>query len=115
MPERLPIPIQPPVWNNGGGAASFTAAMDGVHDGRSKYPARRLRISMSGAADQGFLADGYHRARAAVEPRIRAQVRSEYRDRLNNASSAERARLEKEMADEIKRRIDAQAPPDALY
>jgi len=25
---RLPIPFQPPVWNNGGVVASFTAATD---------------------------------------------------------------------------------------
>ena len=70
---------------------------------------------MSDAHEHGFVVDGYKRARAAVESKIRAQVRREYGDRLTNASSAEQARLEKEMIDEIERRIDAQAPPDVLY
>ncbi len=70
---------------------------------------------MSDANNQGFVADGYERARVAVYPKIRAQVRNEFDERLTNASFAERVRLQREMNQEIKRRINTVAPPDALY
>ena len=72
-------------------------------------------MTMNDAHEHGFVEDGYERARAAIEPKVRAQVSAEYGERLKNASSSEQARLRKEMAQEIERRIDAQSPPDAIY
>lgn len=62
-----------------------------------------------------FVADGYKRARDAIEPVIRAEVEGEFAERLQTAAFLKRWRLRREMAAEIKRRIHAQAPPDALY
>ena len=62
-----------------------------------------------------FVADGYGRARDAIEPEIRAEVEREFAKRLQTASFLKRWRLRREMAAEIKRRIHARAPPDALY
>ncbi len=65
---------------------------------------------------EGIVADGYNRACAALEPAIRAEVRKEFAERLENASFLERLRLRREMAAEIERRVRAKAPPpDALY
>ena len=66
-------------------------------------------------AAPGFVADGHRRARAAVEPHVRAEVESEFAGRLQNASFFKRLRLLREMEREIQRRVDQTAPPDALY
>ncbi len=62
-----------------------------------------------------FVADGYDRARDANEPIIRAEVESEFVVRLSNASNAERKRIRGEIEREIEERLNALAPPDALY
>ena len=63
----------------------------------------------------GIVAGGYWRARKAVAPQIREAVQAEYAARLQQASPAERRRLERELEREIERRIREKAPPDALY
>lgn len=63
----------------------------------------------------GFIADGYGRARAASGPIIRAQVQQEFAARLNSASDAGKQRIEREIEQEIDRRLKEVAPPDALY
>lgn len=75
----------------------------------------RPKTMMAQADDSGFVADGCERAHDAIEPAIRAQVEQEYTDRLKAASPFQRYRLRRELNKEIQRRIDAQAPPDALY
>lgn len=62
-----------------------------------------------------FVADGYSRAYAAIEPGVRAEVQAEYADRLQNASFFGRIWIRWEMNREIRRRVDQSAPPDALY
>lgn len=63
-----------------------------------------------------FVADGYRRARAALESKVRAEVTSEYAERIAQASFFERIRLSFEMHRVIRRRVQDQAPPpDALY
>jgi len=65
---------------------------------------------------EGIVADGYKRGCSALEQVIRAEVREEFAERLENASLFERLRLRREMAAEIERRVRAKAPPpDALY
>ena len=63
----------------------------------------------------GFVADGYDRARDANEPIVRAEVESEFAVRLSNASTADQKRIRGEIEREIEKRLNALAPPDALY
>ena len=63
----------------------------------------------------GFVADGYDRARDANEPIVRSEVEREFTDRLGNASTANQKRIRAEIEREIQKRLDALAPPDALY
>ena len=63
----------------------------------------------------GFVADGRWRARAALEPVVRAEVRKAYAQRLALAKTGEKAALRSEMGREIKQRLTAKAPGDALY
>ena len=65
--------------------------------------------------NQGFVADGYRRAKRAAEEHIRPQVEEEFADRLQHATDDERATLQREMEEEIKQRVNRIAPPDALY
>jgi hypothetical protein len=62
-----------------------------------------------------IVADGYWRARTALEPKIRDEVAAEYADRLEQATTWLRWRITREMEREITRRVHSQAPPDALY
>lgn len=62
----------------------------------------------------GFVADGYDRARDANEPNIRAGVESEFAVSPSTASNAERKRIRGEIEREIEERLNALAPPDAL-
>jgi len=64
---------------------------------------------------QGIVADGHRRAVRALEPVVRAEVEAEYADRLAAVPRWKRARLRREMQQEIERRIAERAPPDALY
>ena len=66
-------------------------------------------------AAHGFVADGCRRARAAIEPRVRADVEREFAGKLENASFLKRLRLRRQMEREIQRRVEAMAPSDALY
>lgn len=59
----------------------------------------------------GFVADGYERTREG----IRAQVESEYAERLKKASPQEAVRLKLQMAREIEERVRTKAPREALY
>ncbi len=63
----------------------------------------------------GFVADGYERARDANQPIVRAEVEREFAAKLRNASSADQKRIRGEIECEIERRLNALAPPDALY
>lgn len=63
----------------------------------------------------GFVADGYDRARDANEPIIGAEVESEFAVRPSAASNAERKRIRGEIEREIEERLNALAPRDALY
>jgi hypothetical protein len=63
----------------------------------------------------GFLADGYERAYAAVEPYVRRLVEREFAERLRNAAPDEELRLRGEMAGLIVERIERLAPRNALY
>lgn len=63
-----------------------------------------------------FVADGYQRACAGLETKVRADVTAEYAERLAQASFLGRFRLKFEMSDVIRRRVkDLAPPPDALY
>jgi hypothetical protein len=63
----------------------------------------------------GFVQDGCSRARAALEPNIRAEVTLEFEPRLRAASPDVRHALQREMKREIARRLDKKAPQNALY
>ncbi len=67
----------------------------------------------------GFVADGYFRARNASKPIIRSEVERQFAARLAGASSAEQKQILVEMEREIEKRLNAAAPPaappDALY
>lgn len=63
----------------------------------------------------GFLSDGYSNLRSVYEQEIRNQVEAEFAPKLENARWLERRRLKKQIENEIDRRCDERAPPDALY
>jgi hypothetical protein len=67
------------------------------------------------ATQNQFVADGYDRAYAALEPAIQAKIRAEYASRIKNASFLRRLILKIKLHREIRTRIHTQAPPDALY
>lgn len=70
----------------------------------------------SAGHDSGFVAYGYRRARAAADPEIRAQVLTEYAERLAAAVGFwQRFWARRAIEREIDRRLDKIAPPDALY
>jgi hypothetical protein len=62
-----------------------------------------------------FVVDGCWRARAALEPVIRSEVRKEYVERLTNAKPWAKVAIWLEMEREISRRIESKAPSDGLY
>jgi hypothetical protein len=64
---------------------------------------------------QGFVADGYSRARSAVEASVRDEVTADFADRLAAANVFTWARLRWQMSAEIRRRLDAKASPSACY
>lgn len=70
---------------------------------------------MNRPAGEGIVSDGHERACDAKEPQIRAEVLEEYAERLGEASFFKRIGLRREMEREVQRRLDLQAPPDALY
>jgi len=60
--------------------------------------------------------DGYERARAANEPRVRAEVDHEFADAIRNATSfLQCSRLRRQMERIVQSRLDELVPPDALY
>lgn len=63
----------------------------------------------------GFVTDGFSRARKASQPIVRSEVEEEFAERLRNASRAERRQIRAEIDREIQKRLNAIAPPDALY
>ena len=63
----------------------------------------------------GFLADGYRRARMAHASVVRAEVEDDFADRIANAADAELPSLRAEMERLIAERLNQLAPPDALY
>jgi hypothetical protein len=66
--------------------------------------------------DNGFVVDGYHRARAGADPEVRAQVMAEYAERLAAAEGFwQRFWLMREAEREIDRRLNKVASPYALY
>lgn len=66
---------------------------------------------MRSSGSNGFVADGYARACAGV----RAQVESEYAERLKKAAPEEVARLWLQMQRELEARLLSKAPGDGLY
>lgn len=62
-----------------------------------------------------FVADGYSRARSAVESSIRAEVAAEFANRLADANVTTWIRLRWQMSAEIRRRINDKAPSAACY
>jgi len=62
-----------------------------------------------------FVVNGHGRAVDALEPVVRAEVESEFAERLKDASYWRRVLLRREMRAELKRRMHEKAPPDALY
>lgn len=62
-----------------------------------------------------FVADGCERARAALEPELRAEVEAEYAVRLVGVGFVERMKLKRQINREVERRLRARAPKDALY
>jgi hypothetical protein len=65
--------------------------------------------------ETSIVADGWERARCAVEATFRAEVTQEYATRLETASSSELTELLCEMEREIERRVAAKAPLWGLY
>ena len=66
-------------------------------------------------ASCSFVVDGFCRARRALEPVIRAEVRKEYAERLAEAKLGTKAAIWAEMEREVDRRLEAKAPSDGLY
>ena len=66
-------------------------------------------------ASCSFVEDGFWRARVAIEPVIRAEVRKEYAERLDAAKLGTKAMVWAEMEREVARRLETKAPSDALY
>jgi hypothetical protein len=63
----------------------------------------------------GFVADGWNRARTAVEAAARINVQQRYAVKIEAATPAERTSLQAELEREIARRVAEQAPRWALY
>ena len=63
----------------------------------------------------GFFPGGYSRLRGVYEEEIRNQVEAEFAPKLEGASWLERRKLRKQIENEIDRRCDERASPDALY
>jgi len=62
-----------------------------------------------------FVADGWWRARKALEPVIRTEVRMEFAERLALAKHGQKSATLAEMEREVNRRLDGKAPSDGLY
>lgn len=62
-----------------------------------------------------FVADGRARAAMALKGKIAAEVEAEFAERLEKATPYQRIRLKLNMVREINRRLEKEAPPDALY
>ena len=63
-----------------------------------------------------FVVDGCDIAHRALRPEVTAQVHAEFDDELRNATSWwQRYKIRRRIAQEIARRIDEKAPPEALY
>ena len=82
---------------------------------RPGYARRHVAKPKTMTTKDGFLADGYERAYDANEPVVRAEVQSEYAERLAKALSSERERIRNEMEVVIAERLEKLAPPDAHY
>jgi uncharacterized membrane protein len=70
---------------------------------------------MKTSHESGYVADGCERARAAIEPQIRAAVERQYASRIATASIIQRWRLKRQMNRQIAERLAHIAPPNALY
>ncbi len=70
---------------------------------------------MNASRESRIVVDGCSRARAAAEPKVRADVERQYADRLATASMIQRWRLKLEMKKQIAEQLAKIAPPDALY
>jgi hypothetical protein len=66
-------------------------------------------------SSSGFVADGQERAWAALEPKVRAEVESEYAEEWNSSGLVRRRLLLRKIEKEIARRLEDLAPSDALY
>jgi len=102
--------------NEGRFGASPPQRLYFVRSARSGRRAAKYGLNVDGMAKPNqFVEDGHERASAALESVVCAEVQAEYASRLQDASAAKRMMLRIEIRREIRRRIDAQAPSDALY
>ena len=62
-----------------------------------------------------FVADGCSRARTAIETEVRRAVVLEFQERLKVGSLWRRWLVYRQINREVRRRLDARAPTDALY
>jgi hypothetical protein len=62
-----------------------------------------------------IVADGHERDRRAHEPLVRAQVEQEYAHRLHATPLWRRWLVRRALEQEVERRLDLVAPPEALY
>ena len=66
-----------------------------------------------------FVKDGHRRARRAIEQEVRAELEARYAEALQQANILQRLRIKrqinKEVAQEVARRVNEQAPREGLY
>ncbi len=66
-----------------------------------------------------FVNDGHGRARRAIEQEVRAELEARYAEALQRANVLQRLRIKrqinKEVAQEVARRVNEQAPREGLY
>jgi hypothetical protein len=62
-----------------------------------------------------FVADGQDRARAAYAPEIEREMRAQYAKQWRTSGPLRRLALRWRMKREVKRRLEAIAPTEALY
>jgi hypothetical protein len=66
-------------------------------------------------ATSAFVVDGYSRARAAIEPQIRAELEGEFAARLEAANGWQRFWLWRAIEREVQARLDKTAPYHGHY
>jgi hypothetical protein len=72
-------------------------------------------MTMPTGKQNGFVADGHERARAACKAEVRALVEQKYAERLAQANWFQRWLLRRKISRETARLFDEKAPSDAFY